>query len=217
MSQFFLLVSHHTNGLIFNSLTYKYILFANAIWFISCTSSGCAGETRHVVPSPIQTGQAARRNDDRTPDRGDAQLSDRADGNAAFLPVDQHEEDVRNGNVFEQRDGRGQRRRGHRLGRQRRRRQRRRRHVVDQRQRERDRAHHIARFRRYDTHEETQRRRPIQNRVQYYVIYVTIVMTKTIIHRQGSAVVRLAAVVNVCCGQTSSGVVNSSMGDHPGF
>jgi len=34
------------------------------------------GETRHVVSSSVQAGQAAGRNDDRTSDRGDAQLSD---------------------------------------------------------------------------------------------------------------------------------------------
>jgi len=148
-------------------LTYEwfFLLFVNAMHV-----DGCAGETRHAVSSPVQAGQAAGRNDDRTPDRGDAQLSDRADGDTAVLPVDQHEEDVRHGDMLEQRGGRGQRRRGHRLGRQRRRRQRRRRHVVDQRQRERDGAHHVTRFRRYDTHEETQWRRPVQNRVRYYHI-----------------------------------------------
>jgi len=138
------------------------------------TSSGRAGETSHAVLSPVQAGQAARRNDDRTPDRGDAQLSDRADGDSSFLSVDQHEEDVRHGNVLEQRGGCGQRRSGNWLGLQRRRRQRRCRHVIDKCQRERDGAHHFARFRWYDTHEETQWRRPFQNRVRYDYIMLLL-------------------------------------------
>jgi len=122
---------------------------------VACTSI-TVGETRHVVSSPVQAGQAVGRNDDRTSDRGDAQLSDRADGDSAVLPVDQHEEDVRHGNVLEQRDNDGQRRSGHRFGRKLQRRQCRR-HDVNQRQRERDGAHYVVRFRRYDPHEEAQR------------------------------------------------------------
>lgn len=131
--------------------------------FTRCVS----GQARHVVPGPIQAGQAARRDDDRAADGGDAQLSDRTDGDAAVLPVDQHAEDVGHGTgVLEQRGVQRQRQHRDRFHGRLRRRGGRVRHAVRQGQRERNGAHHVARVRRHDTHETAQRRRPVQNGVR---------------------------------------------------
>lgn len=131
------------------------------------------GETRYALLGSVQAGQTLGRDDDRTADGGDAQLSDRTYGDAAVLPVDQHEEDVRHGAAVPEQRGvqwRQWRRRGRRRwprGWQwRRRRRRRGRRAGHERQRERDGTHHVARVSRYDTHEKAQRRRPVQNRVR---------------------------------------------------
>lgn len=127
------------------------------------------GQTRDAVPGPVQAGQAVGRDDDRTADGGNAQLPHRTHGDTAVLPVDEHAEDVGHGTGGpEQRRVQRQRRRGNgrghvrlwrrwRLGRRWRWRGR----HVDERQRERDGTHHVARIRRHDTHEEAQRRRPV--------------------------------------------------------
>lgn len=126
----------------------------------------CAGKTRHAVSGPVQAGSAAGRDDDRTADGGNSQLSDRANGDAAVLPVDEHAKDLGHGTSVRQR-GRVQcqRQRGHGRGWQRRRGWRGR-FGVHERQRKRDGTHHVTRVRRNDTHQETQRRRPVQNRVR---------------------------------------------------
>lgn len=130
------------------------------------------GETRDAVPGPVQTGPAAGRDDDRAANGGDAELSDRADGDAAVLPTDEHAEDVRHGTGGPEQRG-VQRQRQFRLRdrRRHRRRRRRSRHGVYERQREPDGTHHVASVRRHDTHEEAQWRRPVQNRVSVCVCY----------------------------------------------